>query len=63
YTLWYGYSPWCKQFIERKVSFKTKIPKKDLILGRSRQHTRDIVQLNKDYSLNLKQSRNLSSYF
>ncbi len=63
YTLWYGYSPWCKQFIERKASFKIKIPEKDLMLGRSRQHTRDIVQLKKDYSLNLKQSKNLSSYF
>jgi hypothetical protein len=63
FTLWYGYSPWCNEFIERKMSFKAKIPEKDLIQGRSKQHIRDISQLKKDYSLNLKQSKNLSIYF
>jgi len=45
------------------MSFKAKIPEKDLIQGRSKQHVRDISQLKKDYSLNLKQSKNLSIYF
>ena len=63
FTLWYGYSPWCEEFIERKMSFKAKIPEKDLIQGRSKQHVRDLSQLKKDYSLNLRQSKNLSLYF
>jgi hypothetical protein len=44
YTLWFGYSPWCKEFIGRKLSFASKLPPTQDGLGM--HHRFDQARLN-----------------
>lgn len=49
FTLWYGYSPWDDEFISRKMSFGSRIPKDDIIRGMGTMHLRNRSKLQLDY--------------
>ncbi len=52
--LHYAYSPWCTEFIERKLQIKSKIPVSDTMYSWGMQHLRNANELELDYLNHLK---------
>jgi hypothetical protein len=61
YTLWFGYSPWCREFIDRKLSFASKLPPGNNGLGM--HHRFDEKLLNKIFNLHRVISKLFGSNF
>ena len=60
FTMWYGFSPWNRQFIKRKLQISKKISLEDIERGWGVQHFLDSEKLNNTRNIFLKQSYDLS---
>jgi len=60
--LWYGFSPWNKSIINRKLQIKKKIPINDILRGLGKQHLYNFNQLKKIRDSLVHYSHDLSTF-
>lgn len=62
YIRWYNFSPWNKEFINRKLSFAKTLSENDILKNHGKQHLSKLDELEKLYTYYKKISYNINQY-